>query len=189
MPDNTRKILTEIWNHFWIKNDGEKWSRKNYFEIPRWPSEIPANLPGQFSLSGQIFLHLAAAALKAIAESFLDHFSLSFLSLKWCQISVRIFCVLSGTKNLQWGVLQFHKLSNAKDFSCFPKNNCHLAVLVKRLKRLKIEQIASILCIVQNAMKLHCMWEMSTILSHKVQKCANYICFLDTSSYVHFETI
>ena len=32
--------------HFWLKNDGEKWSRKNYFEIPRWPSEIPSNLPG-----------------------------------------------------------------------------------------------------------------------------------------------
>ena len=26
-----------------------------FFEIPRAPSEIPANLPGQFSLSGQIF--------------------------------------------------------------------------------------------------------------------------------------
>ena len=25
-----------MWNyHFWLKNDGEKWSRKNYFEIPR----------------------------------------------------------------------------------------------------------------------------------------------------------
>ena len=29
---------------------------------------VPANLPGQFSLSGQIFLHWAAANLKAIAE-------------------------------------------------------------------------------------------------------------------------
>ena len=24
----------------WLKNDGEKWSRKNYFEIPRAPSEL-----------------------------------------------------------------------------------------------------------------------------------------------------
>ena len=32
---------------------------------------------------------------------FLDPFSSSFLSQKWCQISVRIFCVLSGTRNLQ----------------------------------------------------------------------------------------
>ena len=64
VPDNTQKILTEIWHHFWLKNDDEKWSRKKYFEIPRWPSEIPANLPGQFSLSGQIFLHWAAATLK-----------------------------------------------------------------------------------------------------------------------------
>ena len=28
VPDNTQKFLTEIWQHFWIKNDGEKWSRK-----------------------------------------------------------------------------------------------------------------------------------------------------------------
>ena len=39
-----------------------------YFEILRAPSEIPANLPGQFSLSGQIFLHWAAATLKATVE-------------------------------------------------------------------------------------------------------------------------
>jgi hypothetical protein len=32
---------------------------------------------------------------------FLDHFSSPFLSQKWCQISVRILCVLSGTRNLQ----------------------------------------------------------------------------------------
>ena len=68
VPGNTRKIPTEIWHHFGLKNDGEKWSRKNYFEIPWWPSEIPANLPGQFSLSWQIFLHWAAATLKAIVE-------------------------------------------------------------------------------------------------------------------------
>ena len=42
MPGNIQKILTEICHHFWLKNDGEKWSRKKYFEIPRWPSEIPA---------------------------------------------------------------------------------------------------------------------------------------------------
>ena len=35
-----------------------------YFEILPAPSEIPANQPGQFSLSGQIFLHWAAATLK-----------------------------------------------------------------------------------------------------------------------------
>ena len=32
------------------------------------PSEIPANLQGQFSLSGQIFLHWAAATLKWLGE-------------------------------------------------------------------------------------------------------------------------
>ena len=35
-----------------------------YLKIERAPSEMPANLPGQFSLSGQIFLHWAAATLK-----------------------------------------------------------------------------------------------------------------------------
>ena len=41
---------------------------KNYFEIPRAPSEIPANQPGQFSLSGKFFLHWAAATLKGHVE-------------------------------------------------------------------------------------------------------------------------
>ena len=39
-----------------------------YFEIHRAPSDIPATLPGQFSLSGQIFLHWAAATLKGLGE-------------------------------------------------------------------------------------------------------------------------
>jgi hypothetical protein len=38
------------------------------FEIQRDSLEIPANLPGQFSLSRQIFLHWAAATLKGLAE-------------------------------------------------------------------------------------------------------------------------
>ena len=41
---------------------------KFIFEIPRAPSEIPANQPGQFSLPGQIFLHWAAATLKGHVE-------------------------------------------------------------------------------------------------------------------------
>ena len=40
---------------FLTLKDGEKWSRTFYFEIHQAHSEIPANLPGQFSLSGQIF--------------------------------------------------------------------------------------------------------------------------------------
>ena len=38
------------------------------FKIPRAPSEIPANQPGQYGLSGQIFLHWAAATLKGHVE-------------------------------------------------------------------------------------------------------------------------
>ena len=37
-------------------------------QIEKAPSEILANLPGQFSLSGQIFLHWAAATLKGLDE-------------------------------------------------------------------------------------------------------------------------
>ena len=123
MPGNKQKILTEIWHHIWLKMVVKKFSI--FFEIQRWPSEIPANLPGQFSLSGQNVLHWAAATLKAIMEFWTkirDHFSPSFFSQKWCQIFVRIFCVLSGTKNLQW----FHAQLEQKnlndilsDFWCY----------------------------------------------------------------------
>ena len=39
-----------------------------FFEILLAPSELPANLPGQFSLSGQLFLHRAAATLKGLVQ-------------------------------------------------------------------------------------------------------------------------
>ena len=39
-----------------------------YFEIQRAPSKIPANLPGQFSLSGPFFLHWAAATRKGLVQ-------------------------------------------------------------------------------------------------------------------------
>ena len=39
---------------FGFKNHGKKWAGI-YFEIHRAPSEIPANMPGQFNLSGQSF--------------------------------------------------------------------------------------------------------------------------------------
>ena len=85
-PSRTHRIS-------WLKSlvlkptfyDGEKWSRIFYFEILKAPSEIPANLPGQFSLFGQIFLHWAAT-LKGLVKfqnkKILDHFSQSFLSQK-----------------------------------------------------------------------------------------------------------
>jgi hypothetical protein len=50
------------------KNDGEKWSRTFFFENHQAPSEIPANLPCQFSLIEQIFLNWAAATLKGLGE-------------------------------------------------------------------------------------------------------------------------
>ena len=39
-----------------------------YFEILLAPSELPADLPGQFSLSRQLFLQGAAATLKGLVE-------------------------------------------------------------------------------------------------------------------------
>ena len=57
------------------------------YEIEQTPSEIPANLQGQFSLSGPIFLHWAATTLKGLVQfqnkKNLDHYSPSFLSQKW----------------------------------------------------------------------------------------------------------
>ena len=63
----TTKISSPEIDIFKLKNDGEKWSRI-YFEIDRAPSEIPANLPGQFSPTGQIFLYWAAATLKGLGQ-------------------------------------------------------------------------------------------------------------------------
>jgi len=45
---NTQKILTEIWHQFWDKNDGENICHRNYFQIPRALSELPANWPGLY---------------------------------------------------------------------------------------------------------------------------------------------
>ena len=45
-----------------------------YFEIPLAPSEIPANLPGRFSLIGQIVLQWAAATLKGLVEFQIEQF-------------------------------------------------------------------------------------------------------------------
>jgi hypothetical protein len=48
----------------------EKWHRIFYFEIEILLAltEITANLPSQFSLYGQIFLHWAAVTLKGLGE-------------------------------------------------------------------------------------------------------------------------
>jgi hypothetical protein len=54
-----------------------------YFEIDRAPSEIPAKLPGQFSHSGQIFLHWAAATLKGLGEFQNKKSRPLFLNKKW----------------------------------------------------------------------------------------------------------
>ena len=70
------KISSLEINILQLKNDGKKWSRI-YFEIDRAPSEIPANLPSQFSPTGQIFLHWAAATLKGLGQ-FQNKFQTTF---------------------------------------------------------------------------------------------------------------
>ena len=55
VPGNTQKILTEIWHHFWLKMMVKSGLEKKYFEIQWWPSDVPANPPGKFSLLGRFF--------------------------------------------------------------------------------------------------------------------------------------
>ena len=69
---------------FELKNDAKKRS-KIYFEHQRAPTEIPAELPGQFSHSRRMLLHWAAATLKGLDEfqnKVLDNFLPLFLSKK-----------------------------------------------------------------------------------------------------------
>ena len=63
-PPRMARINLNSWsNYFWLKNDCEKWSRF-FFEILCAHLEILANLPSQFSCSGDIFLHWATKQLK-----------------------------------------------------------------------------------------------------------------------------
>ena len=78
------KILSHETTIFGLKMMVKSGLEFFYFEILHAPSEIPANLPGQFSHPGQIFLHWAAATLKGHVgfqnKKILDHFLSSFLS-------------------------------------------------------------------------------------------------------------
>ena len=67
------------------------------FKIQRAPSEIPANLPGQFSLSGQNCLHWAVAT----------HFYVKNVNFKTRDFSPLIERVLAGVKNK---ITYFHRV-------------------------------------------------------------------------------
>jgi hypothetical protein len=58
---------------------------------------VQKNLPRKAELAWQVSRYHRGIS----KYFFLDHFSPSFLSQQWCQISLGIFCVLLGTKNLQ----------------------------------------------------------------------------------------
>ena len=70
--ENEAKI-EEVRNHFWevaSVADGGLISEIIFNLAPSTPArtQIPANLSSQFSLSGRIFFHGAAATLKGLAE-------------------------------------------------------------------------------------------------------------------------
>ena len=71
--------------------------------------EIPPNLSGQFSFFGQIFCS-GQQQLWRPSWNYNIIFSrplfIIILSQKLCQISVRILCVLPGTKNLHWRIVE-----------------------------------------------------------------------------------
>jgi hypothetical protein len=72
-------LLKEI-RYFRLKKMVKKGLDFFYFEILRAPSEVPANLPGQFSHSGQICLHWAAATILWV-KLILRKFSKIFFSM------------------------------------------------------------------------------------------------------------
>ena len=73
---------------------------------------------------------------------FLDHFSSSFLSQKCCQISVRFFCVLSGTRNQQctWSAITFVNMWHHKFLEIQPRDP----------NRLKLLRISNFICASSN---------------------------------------
>ena len=64
-----------------------------YFEVILVPTEIPANLPGQFSLSGQICFALGSSNSEG-ANKLLDHFLPLFLRKKNVNFKTRDFSPL-----------------------------------------------------------------------------------------------
>jgi hypothetical protein len=87
-----------------------------YFEILYAPSEIPANLPGPFSLSWQIALHLAEVTLKGHLgfqkKMILDHFSPSFLNQKWLFQELRFQSTYSSHSRWCWYDVQTNPYPN-----------------------------------------------------------------------------
>ena len=82
MPDNTQIILTEIWHHFWLKNDDEKWSRKKLSWNSTMAFRVAAaqykkiclerlNWPGRLT-------SISEGHRETSKYFFLDHFSSSF---------------------------------------------------------------------------------------------------------------
>ena len=109
VPGNTQKILTDIWHHFWlkmmVKSALEKIILKLHGGLQRYLLTCQANSAflGRFFCTGQQQqLWRPSWNLKVIFSRPL--FTI-ILSQKWSQISARIFCVLSGTRNLQWEAL------------------------------------------------------------------------------------
>jgi hypothetical protein len=95
---------------------------------------------GRFFCTGQQQLWRPSWNFKII---FIDHFSPSFLSQKGFQISVRIFCVLSGTRNLQCQETQLKVSEFQEDIlvsSFGPKNRRNFWISAVASKKSSIQK-------------------------------------------------
>ena len=80
---------------------------------------VQKNLPRKAELAWQVSRY----SLQATVE---------FQSQKWCQISVRIFCVLPATKNLQCDIRSFVDLQGRGCLGCFLARDIHITHISKQ---------------------------------------------------------
>ena len=103
VPGYTQKILAKIWHNFWLKTVMKSGLEKNILKFNDGLQKFSLTCQANSAFLVRFFF-LGSSNSEGncgiVKWLFLDHFSPSFLSQKWCQISVRIFCVLSGTRNL-----------------------------------------------------------------------------------------
>ena len=101
------KILSHETTIFGLKMMVKSGLEFFYFEILRAPSEIPANLPGQFSHYWQIFLHWAAVTLKGLVE-FQNIFSrpLFIIIFKTKMVVSRLKILVTYSSHSRWCEVQ-----------------------------------------------------------------------------------
>ena len=104
VPDNIQKNLTEIWHHFWLKMMVKSGLEKNILKfhdgLQSCCCPVQKHLHRKAESAWQVSRYLWRQALN-FKIFFSRPLFMIILSPKWYQISVRIFCVLPATKNLQ----------------------------------------------------------------------------------------